>query len=165
MFKDFKGDEEPARKAFKAAHDKIDRAEFFGNERDDAMAQSFRTNAIYEMVKATLEAFKNHYSTIMKGEYHRELWKDSSAAGFVRACKRIGQDKVYVSNETLKLEVYGNVVIRGLLTLFWQGVSEFETKPRGIGAKMYKLASPNYRYVFESALKKSTFFFQARTLR
>jgi dGTPase len=155
MFKDFKGDDGPARRAFKAAHDKIDGAKFFGNEHDDAMAQSFRTNAIYEMVKATLEAFKNHYAAIMEGHYHRELWKDSSAAGFIRACKRIGRDKVYVSNETLKLEVYGNIVIRGLLTLFWQGVQEFESNPKGIGAKMYKLTSPNYRYVFDNALKKA----------
>jgi dGTPase len=157
LFKDFAGDKEPVIRALSGAHKKIDPADFFGNERDDAMAQAFRTYAIFEMVQAVLETFKLNYSAIMKGAYHGELWKDSKAAGFVAACKRIGRDKVYVSNETLKLEVFGNFVIKELLTLFWRGASEYGkgASPTGIGTKMYSLTSPNYRYVFEHSLKEA----------
>ena len=43
------------------------------------------------------------------------------------------------------------------MTLFWRGVRDFEKarKMTGFDAKIYHLASPNYRFVFEEALKKT----------
>jgi dGTPase len=151
------GDKMLVNRAIKDAHEKIDPANFIGKQRDDAIAQSFRSFAIFQMVNAALDAFKKHYPAIMNGEYHGALLKDSAAAGLVDACKKIGRERVYVSNETLKLEIFGNRTIKELMTLFWRGVREFkeDRKLTGFDAKIYHLASPNYRFVFEQALKKT----------
>ncbi len=108
------------------------------------------------MVRAATESFKEHYSEIMKGAYHQEILKDCSASGLVAACKRIGREFVYVSNETLKLELFGNNVIQRLLTLFWNAASNHEpgAKLTDFNEKMYHLASPNYRSVFEAAIEE-----------
>jgi dGTPase len=157
IYRNFAGDKGPVERAISEAHKKIDPAHFSGKQRDEAMAQAFRTFAITEMVAAALETFQQRYNSIMKGEYHGELLEDGSAAGFVAACKRVGRDRVYVSNETLKLEIFGNRVLRELLALFWQGARNFRdgAKLSGFDAKIYRLTSPNYRYVFEQALKKA----------
>jgi len=148
------GDSELVQRAIKRAHEKIRPAGLSGKEYDEAMAQAFRTFSITEMVKAAIESYKHHYSEIMNGTYHREILEDSVAASFVAACKKIGRNRVYVSKETLKLELFGNRVIRELLSLFWSAARNFSAgaKLTNFNAKMYQMASPNYRSVFEGEL-------------
>ena len=64
--------------------------------------------------------FEKHYRDIMSGNYHRELLYDSAAGKLASACKQLGSEFVYVSGETLKLELMGRKVISDLLTCFWE---------------------------------------------
>ena len=147
----------PLERALAKAHEKIDKAKLTERAKDEAMSQAFRTFAILEGVHAVLEAYKQNYGKIMAGDYHRELLKDSAAAGLIAACKKVGRDHVYVSDETLKLEIQGCQVIHDLLNLFWKGAREYRPKAKltRFSAKIYKLASENYRTVFENNLSSS----------
>jgi dGTPase len=104
-----------------------------------------------------LDVFKDRYEEIMNGTYHGELLKDSEASGLISACKKLGRDFVYVSNETLKLEVQARHIIHELMDLFWTAAREYtpDAKLTDFAPKIYKLTSANYRVVFEDGLKSA----------
>jgi dGTPase len=137
--------------SMKKAHDKIDPAGLPAKGKDEAMAVAFRTFAIAEMVVETFKVFEQHYSEIMSGNYHRELLYDSAAGTLATACKKLGSDFVYVSSETLKLELMGRKVITDLLTCFWEAARVYTPSKKldGFPAKAYELISTNYRQIFE----------------
>jgi dGTPase len=130
---------------------------------DDEVAQAFRSYAIAAIKDSAFERFCSAYPEIAEGEYHQELVKDPDcgASGLVRACKKVGQEFIYISQSTLKLELMGRKVIHDLMNVFWEGASlcgsEKEPKSckRGFPSKAYKLISTNYRKVFERTLKEA----------
>jgi dGTPase len=148
----------PLERALAKAHKKIDKASLMQRDRDEAMSQAFRTFAIFESVLATIKAYKKNYRRIITGDYHGELLKDSDASGLISACKKIGRDTIYVSDETLKLEVLGRRVIHDLMELFWKAIREYRSNSQltSFNAKLYKLTSANYRAVFEKNLRSSS---------
>jgi dGTPase len=109
-------------------------------------------------VNAVIEAFKKYYKNIMNGSYTKELTADCSAVTLVKRLKELGQEKVYCTSPTLKLELMGRRVITDLMDIFWEGVRELpkegmpETKdfPGKIGA----LLSTNYRRVWQHNVEK-----------
>lgn len=138
------------------AEEYIDRASppLKAKSREEALAQMFRTFAIGKIVPAVIEAFKDNYAAIMRGEYHSELVKDSAAADLVAACKAVAKGVIYKAEEILRLELMGRKVIHDLLSLFWEGVSGYSGQPpsgKDFASKLYLLNSHNYRSVFEQA--------------
>jgi dGTPase len=119
-----------------------------GKSYDEAMAQAFQVFAIGESVHAVIEAFKEKYKDIMKGNYHKELFEDSKAYSLIKACKKAGTDYIYCAKQNLTLEIMARRVIHDLMNIFWEGVSEKETKLR-FAEEIYSLISENYRTVFE----------------
>ena len=148
-------------RALTRAHDKIDVAGLLGQSKDEAMAVAFRTFAIAEMVVETFKTFENNYDGIMSGTYHSELLYESAAGSLAKACKGLGFDFIYVSNETLKLELMGRRVVSDLLDCYWEAAKSFKLgeKLGGFPGKAYALISTNYRQIFERNLA------QANTLR
>ena len=143
--------------SLKRAREKINPARLQGKGKDEAMAVAFRTFSIAEMVVETLKAFEKHYSDIMSGDYHRELLYDSAAGPLASACKKLGSDVVYVSGETLKLELMGRRVINDLLTCFWEAARVYAPSKKldGFPAKAYQLISTNYRQIFEKNIAEA----------
>ncbi len=146
------GEHDPSMKrALDKAHEKIDPAGLKGRGKEEAMAVAFRTFAIAEMVVEAFKVFEKGYRDIMSGNYHRELLFDSAAGKLARECKRLGIEFVYVSGETLKLELMGRRVISDLLTCFWEAAKAYTPAKKldGFPAKAYELISTNYRQIFE----------------
>lgn len=138
-------------RALEKAHAKIDPAQLPGKAHGEAMAVAFRTFAIAEMVVKTFGAFKTRYAEIMSGDYHQEILYESDAGRLAKACKKLGVDYVYVSNETLKLELMGRKIIKDLLDTYWEAARLYQPgkKLAGFAGKIYELISPNYRQIFE----------------
>lgn len=134
------------------SHEKIDPADLPGRTRDEAMAVAFRTFAISKMVVESFKVFEKNYADIMAGNYHGELLCDSGAGSLAKACKKLGKEFVYVSGETLKLELMGRKVIRDLLEFYWEAARLYDPakKLNGFPAKVYQLISTNYRQIFEA---------------
>jgi len=139
------------KRALDKAHEKIEPAELKPRAKEEAMAVAFRTFAIAEMVVETFKVFEKQYRDIMSGNYHRELLYDSAAGKLASACKELGGEFVYVSGETLKLELMGRKVIFDLLSCFWEAAHSYTPgkKLEGFPAKAYELISTNYRQIFE----------------
>jgi dGTPase len=116
-------------------------------EREEALASGFRTFAIAECVKATIDVFTLRYDAIMREEYHGELLFDDASAvkALVSGAKNFGRERVYVSADTLRIEVLGRNVIHSLMDHFWEATKE----GGGFAGRLYKLISPNYRRVYE----------------
>lgn len=129
---------------------------------DDEIAQAFRSYSIAAMKDEAFKHFCAVYSKIEHGEYHQELLKDEDckASDLVRACKKIGQEHIYTSQSTLKLELMGRNVIHDLMGVFWEGAGqcggkiEPESCKKGFPRKAYELISTNYRKVFKKALEE-----------
>ena len=126
-----------------------------GRAHDNTLAQAFRIYVIIESAKAIEKAFKEKYKDIMNGDYHDELYKDSKAGALIEACKKVGQNDIYCSKETLKLELMGRRVIQDLMDIFWEGASSKDKK--GFAGKIFDLTSRNYLIVYKEAIKEKDF--------
>ncbi len=127
--------------------------QFSGRAKDKTLVQYFRVLAIGEIVTASAKAFMDNYEEIMEGNYHKELVQDSSAAALIEACRKINLERVYRSDETLKLELMGRKVIQDLLDIYWEGAEQgFPDSEKLFPQKAYNLMSDNYRRVFEHTL-------------
>jgi dGTPase len=124
--------------------------------RDNALIQYFRVRAIGQVVTAAADAFKANYSQIIEGDFHYELVAKSRAAEFVKACRAVNRDRVYCSDETLKLELMGRRIIWDLMDVFWEGAADPQAKKDSFSAKAFSLLSDNYRRVFDHARKLGT---------
>ena len=117
--------------------------------------QAFRVNAISEMVRAVVEIFDRRYNEIMSGTYHDELIYDKACKGasFVTACKNLLRDRVFCTDEVLRLEVRGQQVIHDLMRFFWEGAQSYlrdrQAHTKTYGGKLYLLISENYRELFQ----------------
>src|ERR1700688_1774574 len=130
--------------------------------RNEEVAQAFRTYSIGAMKDAVIPIFRKRLKNIEAGDFHSELVKDEDyeAAAFVKACKKIGQEHVYPSTSTLKLELMGRKVIQDLMESFWEGASLCGSKDepkmcqKGFEGKAFSLISSNYKKVFRAALEE-----------
>lgn len=135
-----------------------------GKAYHSALAQTFRIAAISEMAVAARNVFRLRYEDIMNGDYHEELLMDSEseARPLVQASKRILRADLYRHHDILRLEIRGRKVIHDLLSLFWQGVKDYEhakrdeISPKTYPGKIYLLISDNYRRTFERRMEKMT---------
>ena len=128
--------------------------ELHGRSEDEAMGEAFRVYAIGELVSAAIETFRNKYTEIMEGNYHRELLLDSKAAPLLKACKDVGTEDVYCAKDNLKLEVMGKHIIHDLMDIFWEAVLQTTSGNGAFSRKVYHLMSENYRTVFESTVRQ-----------
>ncbi len=130
-----------------------------GGAGDSEKAQAFRVNAISETVRAAVRIFGKRYDEIMNGDYKQELVSDVDYDGatFVKACKDILKETVFVEDDVLRLEVRGRHVLHDLLNLFWEGTGEFLEDHQGsaktYGGKLYRLIAGSYRVHFEKRIR------------
>ena len=122
-------------------------------------ATAFRSASLAEMVPAVIEVFMLRYGEIMAGLYLGELVMDDEcrARSLIGACKQLLKRTVYKSQSVLGLEILGRHVIHRLMDLFWEGVHDYDPSKSDVksyGRKIYNLASPNYRAVFERRLAR-----------
>lgn len=119
---------------------------------DQNIVRAFRTAAISRNVEGVIKAFQMNYDRIMDGTYSGDLASDSSTAPFIKACKAVGKKYVYATQDNLKLELRGRVIIHDLLSLFWDGAKLYDpdpkAMPKGVARKIIELMSANYRVVF-----------------
>lgn len=141
-------------KAKRMIENKDCRVELKGKSYDEAMAQAFRVFAIANSVDAAIEIFKGKYKDIMNGLYHGELFEDSRAASLIKACKKVGQKRVYCAEQNLKLEVMGRHIIHDLMDIFWEGVLGGSGEGKKFKNKIFALMSENYRTVYKNSHKK-----------
>lgn len=123
-----------------------------GAERDEAMAQTFRTFAITEATLAVKRHFLDHYSAIMQGTFDKELISCPTIAPLLQACKTTARQEIFRRDaEVLEREIAGREVIHKLMDRFWEGVKGHtpgDDKKNDFPAKIRSLISSNYRRVF-----------------
>ena len=120
---------------------------------DDTYASAFRTAAIGVMVESASKTFQRRYQEIMDGNYENSLLKDSEAQDLEKALRSLGEERVYQTASTLKLELLGRRVIWDLMDIFWEGaqVLPVDGAPDAFSfaGKSAALFSSNYRRVFQ----------------
>jgi dGTPase len=123
-----------------------------GSERDEAMAQTFRTFAITEATLAVKRHFLEHYDAVMAGTFPDELISCPTISPLLKACKRTARQGIFCRDtEVLEREIAGREVIHKLMDRFWEGVKGYTPgadKENDFPAKIRSLISSNYRRVF-----------------
>ena len=103
-----------------------------------------------------MKVFFARYPQIMDGTYHGEITTDElfTESGYVVELKKYAAKAIWHSKPNIKLEIFGNNVIKRLLKTF--AASEYETDADGslnlngnYGTRVYSLMSSNYRRVYE----------------
>ncbi len=128
-----------------------------GKAEDEARAQAFRVAAILCIKRAVVQTFSDHYREIIQGRYLGELVADGEARVLVEACKSLGRDFVYRSEETLRLELQGRRVISDLMDIFWEAADKGKDGGWGFPDKGYALLSKNYKTICQLELKQKQF--------
>lgn len=119
-------------------------------ERIQSAIQWFRIDATGAMHRAVVDAFIQHHDAILSGEFEQELISLSAAAPLHGALKELGVKEVYSANAILQLEVFGERVIRELLTRFVSAcLSDERHDRRTLNGKIYSLISPSLRALQE----------------
>ncbi len=120
---------------------------------DDIYASAFRTAAIGVMVAGASDTFQKRYEDIMSGRYENALLRDSAAVDLEKVLRQIGQNHVYNTPGTLKLELMGRRVICDLMEVFWEGAEAMPIAgaptTSTFAGKSAALFSANYRRVFQ----------------
>jgi dGTPase len=125
-----------------------------GKSRGEALAVFFRNTVLSEAVPFVVDQFKGAYADIMSGNYHHDLVELSRAGPIISACKTVARRHIYNTEDVLRLEVMGRNVIHDLMDLFWEGAShDGSDDTRDFPGKIFKLMSPNYRFVYQQAIK------------
>lgn len=123
-----------------------------GAERDEAMAQTFRTFAITEATLAVKRHFLEQYDAIMSGTFADELISCPTISPLLKACKKTARQAIFRRDpEVLEREIAGREVIHKLMDRFWEGVKEYvpgDDNKNDFPAKIRALISSNYRRVF-----------------
>jgi dGTPase len=123
---------------------------------DDIHGTAFRSAAIALLVPDAAKTFLKKYPAIMNGRYRGELVEEGELTDLIKCLQEIGQEKVYCTPSTLKLELMGRRIICDLMDLFWEGAKNisvdgtFGTKK--FSGKIAALISDNYRRVFANSV-------------
>ncbi len=106
------------------------------------------------MIEEIINSFKENYSQLMSGNLEEEIIKISAASDIRKAYKKLSY-LVFDDKDILKKELAGWEAIYGLLKIFTRAArsSKFIDEGNTYEARVYKLISSNYRYVYENIEK------------
>lgn len=92
--------------------------------------------------------FISNYDEIIEGRYDQELLKCSAINNMVDKVRGICIEHAYRNNEVLSLELIGKSVLTSLLEKFINAIKDDNySKPKHENGKLFKLISPNFKYV------------------
>lgn len=126
-------------------------------ERLTSAIQWFRIDSIGIMFQAVVEQFSADYEAILEGTLESELMERSSAKILHGLLKKVGKEHIYGAPEILKLEVFGDRVIRGLLERFVPASLVEKPKLNTLEGKLYALMSPSMRSLQERHTQRTTY--------
>ena len=131
--------------------------ETFENEKLFLSVQNFRVITQGRMIGAIIKSFEKNYDSIMDGSYSSELIDLSEAADIRRSYKEL-QAIVFDNKKIMQTELAGWEVLYGLLSIFIPACisSNFKSKGNNKEARLYKLISSSFRYLYENYNKDDT---------
>jgi len=111
--------------------------------------QNFKVVAQGIMIEAVVQAFKDNYDSIMKGNFEGDLLSCSSAKDLKERLFDIEVEYCFKNSEVLALELVGDRVLTELLDLFVDAIVRIEKKPKAKlrEEKIFHLISPNFRHI------------------
>ena len=112
------------------------------------------------MIDSVYSAFSESYEQIMTGVFENELLKVSSASTIADILQQIEKDNIYYSSQVLLSKTRAFSIIEHLLKTFVPAIinwdSETDDGKDTTNNLIYQSFSKNYRYICDSANKKST---------
>ncbi|MGD6818304.1 deoxyguanosinetriphosphate triphosphohydrolase [Metabacillus sp. 113a] len=111
--------------------------------------QNFKVSVQGIMFMEVVEAFKENYDEIMKGNFNGELIYVSKAMDLAECLKKLARREVFSNKEVLTLELVGDRVITDLLTLFVNAVTDVKSveKSKTKNEKLIHLISKNFKHI------------------
>lgn len=114
-----------------------------------ARARVFRNSVQTFLFKKAVEAFLNHYDSIMLGTHKDDLLKDEEK--FIDELKGITAEFCFSCKEVLALEVAGHRVLTELLNILYDALKNAKKEDieatKTYAGKIYHIISANYKYI------------------
>ena len=89
------------------------------------------------------KAFVRYEEVILEGNFNWDLLSKTSAATFVKTCKKAARDKVFSHTKKLYLEIASYTVLHGLLEDFSSAALHFPNFPSKKEEFLFKLMGRN----------------------
>lgn len=111
--------------------------------------QNFKVRVQGIIFGEVVEAFKENYDEIIKGNFNEELIYVSKAKDLAEYLKKLARREVFSNKEVLTLELVGDRVITDLLSLFVNAVTneKIGEKTKTKNEKLVHLISKNFRHI------------------
>lgn len=137
-----------------AKHDEYRNSKLSPAELNDVSMQRFRVFAIGAMVRATIDAFREHQDLLVSGKHPKTLLALSAANGLRTFLGEFARTHAFQHRSVLEVELRGYNTIRGLMDIFWDAISDtnpdkecfLPTHP--YNRYVYTRISENYRRVY-----------------
>lgn len=116
------------------------------------IVQKFRIFTQQLMIQGVINAFKDNYDKIMKGELQNEIIDISSASDIRKSYKKL-QYIVFDNESIVKKEIAGWEAIYGLLKIFVKASQSKNFKENGgnnYESRLFKIISASYRKVYKN---------------
>ncbi len=113
--------------------------------------QNFRVLTQGRMIGAVIECFKKNYTSVMDGSFSKELISASEASDIRKAYKSL-QFIIFDNKKIMKTELAGWEALYGLLDIFIPATKseKFQEEGNNKEARLYKLISSSFRYIYEN---------------
>jgi dGTPase len=124
------------------------------NYKSDRLAitvQKFRIHTQSIMIGSVIQAFKDNYDQIMKGELEKELLDVSSSEDIRRSFKEL-QKQVFSNKKIVTKELAGDKIMTGLLEIFVKASEsdKFKSDGNNLESRLYNMISSSYRHLYEN---------------
>lgn len=126
----------------------------FGENSLGFLISKFRIETQVLMIQSVITKFLEKHDDIMNGAYRSELLLDSNTKNIRNSFKKLAIE-VFSDSNVMKAEIAGYEVIKGLLNIFIPASlsSEFKSDGKDLEGRLYRIISPNLRYVYENYSK------------
>ena len=123
----------------------------FENERSFLTVQNFRVSTQARMIQSIIKSFKDNYDSIMDGSFAFELIDKSEASDIRKSFKKL-QTIIFDNKKIMQTELAGWEVLYGILDIFIDASKSEHFKSEGNNkeARLYKLISSSFRYIYEN---------------
>ena len=116
----------------------------------DYLVSKFRIDTQVFMIQSVINKFVDVHDDILKGNYQKELLKDSPAKAVRKGFKVLSRT-VFADPNVMQAEIAGYEIITGLLDKFVTAShsKEFHAEGTGMAGRCYRMISPSLRHIHE----------------
>ncbi|MCL6564170.1 MAG: dNTP triphosphohydrolase [Firmicutes bacterium] len=124
---------------------------FSGDEKRDVLIQRLRIRCQEIMIRSLIKIFKEKEQELINGGVSDELLSLSESSSLVSCMKEIARERIFPSQDVLRLEIAGSKIIKDLMNAFKDAVfvGADSSSKKATWTKLYNYIPERLRYIYQ----------------